>query len=87
MAVPIVSVAQMRAWENATWQTGRSEAGVIHLVGKAVAERALRLTCPGDFIVLLAGKGHNGDDVRAACEHILDRRVIDRGQFPCGRLE
>ncbi|MSU59207.1 MAG: NAD(P)H-hydrate dehydratase [Pedosphaera sp.] len=75
MSVPIITVAQMRAWETATWQTGQTEAKVIHLVGVAVAQRVLKLTRPGEGIVLLAGKGHNGDDVRAACEHILDRRV------------
>lgn len=75
MSVPVISVAQMRAWEDATWKTGKAEAEVIYLVGKAVAQRALELTQPAQGIVLLAGKGHNGDDARAACEHILDRRV------------
>jgi hydroxyethylthiazole kinase-like uncharacterized protein yjeF len=75
MSVPVISVAQMRAWENATWQTGQTEDEVIYLVGKTVAARGLELTEPGQGIMLLAGKGHNGDDARAACEHILDRRV------------
>lgn len=75
MPIPVISVAQMRAWENATWQTGQSEAEVIYLVGQAVARRALELTTSGQGILLLAGRGHNGDDARAACEHILDRRV------------
>ena len=75
MSVPVISVEQMRAWEKATWQTGQTEDEVIYLVGKALAARALELTTPGQGIVLLAGKGHNGDDARAACEHILDRRV------------
>lgn len=75
MPTPVLSVAQMRAWENASWQAGRTEAEVIHEVGLAIARRALELTAPGQGILLLAGKGHNGDDARAACEHILDRRV------------
>jgi ADP-dependent NAD(P)H-hydrate dehydratase / NAD(P)H-hydrate epimerase len=75
MAVPVISVEQMRAWEKATWQTGQTEDEVIYLVGKAIAQRALELTTTGQGIVLLAGQGHNGDDARAACEHILDRRV------------
>ncbi len=75
MAIPVISVAQMRAWEQASWQAGRTEADVIHQVGLALARRALQLTAPGEGIILLAGKGHNGDDARAACEHILERRV------------
>jgi NAD(P)H-hydrate epimerase len=75
MSVPVITVEQMREWEAATWRTGQTEAAVIHLVGQALARRALKLTAPGQGIVLLAGKGHNGDDARAACEHLLDRRV------------
>lgn len=75
MSIPVISVAQMRAWENATWQSGRTEADVIQLVGQALARRALELTAAGQGILLLAGQGHNGDDTRAACAHILDRRV------------
>jgi NAD(P)H-hydrate epimerase len=75
MSLPILSIAQMRTWEQATWQTGRTEAEVIARVGRAVAERALALTQPGQRILLLAGKGHNGDDTRAAREHLRERRV------------
>lgn len=32
-------------------------------------------TDPGDAILMLAGKGHNGDDVRAACRWIFDRKI------------
>lgn len=75
MSVPIISLAQMRHWESATWATGQSEAEVIRRVGLRVAQRALQLTRPDDFILLLAGKGHNGDDVRAAQPHLTGRRV------------
>ena len=74
MSLPIITVAQMQAWEQTTWATGQTEAEVIRRVGLAVAQRALRRTKPGDFILLLAGKGHNGDDVRAAQPHLTDRR-------------
>jgi NAD(P)H-hydrate epimerase len=30
---------------------------------------------PGDLIVVLAGKGHNGDDARASVQHLTDREV------------
>ncbi|HXE41403.1 MAG TPA: hypothetical protein VN516_00155, partial [Candidatus Baltobacteraceae bacterium] len=62
MPIPVVNVAQMREWENATWATGQTEAEVIRRVGKRIAERALQLTQPGDAILVLAGKGNNGND-------------------------
>src|SRR6266481_6264449 len=65
----------MREWEKATWAGGQTEAEVIRRVGKAVAQHALRLTRPDDSILILAGRGHNGDDARCAREHLKDRRV------------
>jgi ADP-dependent NAD(P)H-hydrate dehydratase / NAD(P)H-hydrate epimerase len=75
MPSPILSVAQMRAWEQATWQAGQLEEAVIARVGQLVAERASRRTHAGDRLLLLAGKGHNGDDVRQARPHMNDRLV------------
>lgn len=75
MSVPVITTALMREWEKATWATGQTEAEVIRRVGQRVARRALELTRANDFILLLAGTGHNGDDVRAACEHLTDRHV------------
>ena len=75
MALPVISLAQMREWEKATWATGQTEAEVIRRVGIVVARRAMQLTGAGDAIVILAGKGHNGDDTRAAREHLAERRV------------
>ena len=75
MPAPVISVTQMREWEQATWATGKVEADVIARVGKIVAQRALQLTLPGDAILLLAGKGHNGDDTRHAAEHLRERSV------------
>lgn len=75
MPLPVISIAQMREWENATWETGQTEAEVIRRVGKAVGERALQLTRPADAILILAGKGHNGEDARCAQEHLAERRV------------
>jgi NAD(P)H-hydrate epimerase len=65
----------MRDWEQATWAAGQSEAEVIRRVGKCVARLALKLTQPQDLILLLAGKGHNGEDVRCAREHLAGRRT------------
>jgi len=75
MPLPILSVAQMREWESASWAAGRSEAEVIRQVGRALAVRARALTAPGDRILILAGKGNNGADARAAAEHLTDRTV------------
>ena len=33
------------------------------------------MTQPGDLILILAGKGHNGEDARGAREHLAERRV------------
>ena len=66
MSQPVISVAQMREWEKTSWAAGGNEAAVIGRVGEIVARRALQLTRPDATILLLAGKGHNGDDVRAA---------------------
>jgi len=75
MPVPVITIAQMREWENATWASGQTEAEVIRQVGKKIAQAAMTMTRPGDAILILAGKGHNGDDARAARGHLPDRRV------------
>jgi len=75
MAVPFLSVAQMREWENRTWAAGVKEEEVIARVGKALADLINNVTEPGVRILILAGKGHNGDDARAAIPHIVNREV------------
>lgn len=69
---PVVSVAGMRAWEQASWQSGRLPSEVIAHVGLALTGW-IRLTCrPGSRLLLLCGRGHNGDDVRAAVPLLSD---------------
>ena len=75
MPIPVISVAQMREWEEATWAAGQTEETVIACVGELVALRALRMTQAKDYVLILAGKGHNGDDARLARPHLADRRV------------
>ncbi len=75
MPTPVISIAQMREWENKTFSSGMSEAEVIRRVGRVVAERAVSLTKPGDLIIVLAGRGNNGADARSALEQFEDRRV------------
>jgi NAD(P)H-hydrate epimerase len=75
MSLPVITVAQMREWEKATWATGQTEAEVIRRVGMHAAQYALKLTRPGDAILVLAGKGNNGSDARAAVEFLKDRKT------------
>jgi NAD(P)H-hydrate epimerase len=75
MPIPVITIAQMREWEKATWAIGQTEAEVIRRVGKCVAGQAMCLTRPDDLIVILAGKGHNGEDARCAQGHLPQRRV------------
>jgi NAD(P)H-hydrate epimerase len=75
MALPVITVEQMRDWEAASWQAGKKERDVIEQVGRIVAERALAATKDDDRILVLAGKGNNGSDARAAVGHLLNRKV------------
>jgi NAD(P)H-hydrate epimerase len=75
MPAPIVTVAQMRKWEQATWAAKRTPTEVISRVGHLITARAAQLTRPGDSILILAGKGHNGDDARQVVLNLTDREV------------
>ena len=75
MPLPVITIAQMREWEKATWATGQTEAEVIRRVGTSVAQCALRLTGARDLVLILAGKGHNGEDARCARTALAERRV------------
>src|SRR4051812_24480456 len=75
MPVPVISVAQMRHWEQASWDAGIAQSEVIKTAGQAVADYALKLTRAGNRIVILAGKGHNGDDARCAQPHLTGRQT------------
>ena len=70
MSISVVSVAQMREWEAASWAAGRTEGKVIERVGELIAKRLSAMVGPGQTVLCLAGKGHNGDDVRAAVPHM-----------------
>src|SRR5580765_8570878 len=76
MPIPVITIHQMREWEQATWATGQTEAEVIRRVGVCVGKRALRMTRSGDLILILAGKGNNGQDALAA-RSVLTDRVVD----------
>ncbi len=74
MPIPVLSVTQMREWENVTWSSGVTPDSVMRRAGEAVARCAERLTRPDAPILILAGKGHNGDDAAFAHEHLRGRR-------------
>lgn len=88
MPVPVISVAQMREWEQASWDAGRSVDAVMRLAGRAIADEARRMTRAKEPILILAGKGNNGSDSRYAAEYLDDRKValID-ASHPTGLLE
>lgn len=75
MPVPVLTIDQMRRWEQATWAAGKSENEVIQQVGRCLARRVQAMTHPGDRILILAGKGHNGDDARCARPHLTGREI------------
>ena len=88
MPIPLVSPEQMRRWEDATWKAGISEREVIARVGEALAGW-IRCRLPARArLLVVAGKGHNGDDGRAAFEALGGREarlveILD----PAGGLE
>src|ERR1700729_909395 len=75
MPIPIITVAQMREWEKATWATGQTEAEVIRRIGKRIAKRVRKFTRSSDAILVLAGKGNNGNDACAASQFLGDRHI------------
>lgn len=76
MPISVLSVSEMRRWEANTWATGQTEAFVIDRVGEAVASHLLRITRPDARILILAGRGNNGADARAAARHLEPFREI-----------
>ena len=70
MPAPVISVAQMREWEQAAWAAGKTESAVIARVGEIAARRARRMARAGDRVLVLAGKGNNGEDARHALKHL-----------------
>ncbi|MDB6121463.1 MAG: Bifunctional NAD(P)H-hydrate repair enzyme [Pedosphaera sp.] len=75
MPMPVISVGQMREWEKTSWASGKNETEVIERVGQIIARRISQLTSANDLILILAGKGHNGDDARQSLKHLPNSRV------------
>jgi len=70
----VLTVAQMRSWETATWSAGIRAEDVIAQVGRKLGEWLLAQSGADDHLIFLAGRGHNGDDTRAASQWIGSRR-------------
>jgi hydroxyethylthiazole kinase-like uncharacterized protein yjeF len=75
MSCPILTVKQMRDWESSTWHTGQTEQAVIARVGSVIARRVKELFPEETRILIIAGKGNNGNDARQACPHLGDFEV------------
>ncbi|MCW5558737.1 MAG: NAD(P)H-hydrate dehydratase [Verrucomicrobiae bacterium] len=76
MSVPVLAVAEMRAWEQASWAAGVRESDVIASVGLQLAAAIRAATSETDRVLVLVGRGNNGADARAAAAH-LGSRVAD----------
>lgn len=75
MPQPVLTVAEMRAWEAATWAAGVRENDVIERAGAAVAARLLPRLRPETRVLVLAGRGNNGADARHAAAHLPAERT------------
>jgi NAD(P)H-hydrate epimerase len=66
----------MREWENQTWASGITQEAVIERAGSAIARRiSASLARPGDRLLVLAGRGHNGDDAKVAAKQLPQLKV------------
>lgn len=79
----------MRQWEAATWAAGVREEDVIRAAGRAVARQAEAMTRPGQRVLFLAGRGHNGDDAAWAHEFLAgrDKQLLRLVEPAVGPLE
>jgi len=76
MSVPIISVAQMREWERATWDAGIKEEDVIRQVGLRLRDWLLRSPAVSSGnLLIIAGKGNNGEDARQ-CAAAFEREGL-----------
>ena len=66
MAIPVLTLEQMREWEQATWAAGIKEEAVIQRVGERLAQRILTLTKPGDAVLTLDAAAERPS------EHVLE---------------
>ncbi|HMO64371.1 MAG TPA: NAD(P)H-hydrate epimerase, partial [Verrucomicrobiota bacterium] len=83
MPQPVLTLAEMRAWEAATWAAGVREGDVIERAGTAVARHLLPRLRPDSRVLVLAGPGNNGADARHAAAHLpADRTRVEEVHSP-----
>lgn len=83
MPHPVLTIAEMRAWEAATWAAGVRESDVIERAGAAVAARLRPRLQPDTRVLVLAGRGNNGADARHAAAHLPpDRTRVEEVHSP-----
>ncbi len=75
MSCPVLTIKQMLDWESATWRTGQTEQAVITRVGSVIARRVKELFPEETRVLIIVGKGNNGNDARQACPHLGDFEV------------
>ncbi len=73
MPIPVLTIAQTREWEEASWADGCVPKNVVARVGRLIAEQLLQHSAPKQKILVLAGRGLNGADAKATIQHILAR--------------
>lgn len=78
MPIPVLTVAQMREWERASWAAGKNEEAVMRAAGSALARQAVGMTRTDDCVLVLAGAGHNGDDAVFAAEQLNRPKTVIR---------
>ena len=76
MPLPVISVSQMRDWEERTWGNDVDGVTVMEKAGSSLAREILLLTESGDLVLLLAGKGNNGGDTRIAFKKLTNRDAL-----------
>ena len=65
----------MRSWEQHSWGAGICPEEVIATVGRLVARRVEQLVPPSGSVLVLAGRGNNGEDAVQAARNIQAREV------------
>lgn len=77
MSIPVINIEAMREWEKATWDAGISEKEVIDRVGRSIANWVQVRFKKGNILIIV-GRGNNGEDGRAAARHLaFETRILE----------
>ncbi|MEN9733975.1 MAG: hypothetical protein RLZ45_1970 [Verrucomicrobiota bacterium] len=81
MPAPVLTIAEMRAWERQSWEAGAEEQDVIRRVGERLAQALHGQTPTGSRILVVAGRGNNGGDALAAADRLATEFQVERLQI------